>query len=147
MSDFLEQYGAGDERRGKIVKRVVVSLAALLVVAGLLFYGFHNFRQERQVKRFFEFMAAHDYKQAYALWGCTDAKPCRYYPYDKFMEDWGPSSGHAGFGAARITRSRSCGSGVLLTVDYGKSQQEKLWVERRDMSIGFPPVQGCPAGL
>jgi hypothetical protein len=32
-------------------------------------------------------------------------------------------------------------------VDYGKSRQEKLWVERRDMSIGFPPVQGCPAGL
>ena len=47
----------------------------------------------------------------------------------------------------RISRSRSCGSGVLLTIDYGSNRQEKLWVERRDMSIGFPPVQGCPAGL
>ena len=36
MGGFLEQYGAGDERRGKIVKRVVISLVALLVVAGRL---------------------------------------------------------------------------------------------------------------
>ena len=64
MADFLEQYGEGDERRGKIVKRVVLSLVSALVVAGLLFYGFHTFRQERQVKRFFELMAAHDYKAA-----------------------------------------------------------------------------------
>ena len=75
MGGFLEQYGAGDERRGKIVKRVVISLVALLAVVGLLFYCFHTFRQERQAKRFFELLAAHDYKQAYALWGCTDANP------------------------------------------------------------------------
>ena len=75
------------------------------------------------------------------MFGCTEAKPCRYYPFEKFMEDWGPNSGRGGFEGARITRSRSCGSGVLLTVDYGKNQ-EKLWVERQDMSIGFPPVQG-----
>jgi len=117
------------------------------VVGGSLFFYFHNWREERQVTTFMNLLAAKDYKAAYALFGCTDAKPCRYYPFDKFMEDWGPTSGHAGFGEARITRSRSCGSGVLLTVDYGKNQQEKLWVERRDMSIGFPPVQGCPAGL
>jgi hypothetical protein len=150
MAGYLEQYGAGEERREKtvkIVKIVAIALVAAILIGGVLFFNFHNYREERQVKQFLSRLDARDYKAAYALFGCTDASPCRYYPFDKFMEDWGPNSGHSGFGDARITRSRSCGSGVLLTVDYGQSRQEKLWVERRDMSIGFPPVQGCPAGL
>ena len=150
MAGYLEQYGAGEEqreRRAKIVKIVAIALAAVVLISGALFFNFHNYREERQVKQFLSRLDARDYKAAYALFGCTDASPCRYYPFDKFMEDWGPNSGHFGFAGARITRSRSCGSGVLLTVDYGQNRQEKLWVERRDMSIGFPPVQGCPAGL
>jgi len=146
MAGYLDQYGAGEERRGKIIKTVVIALVLLLVAGGSLFYVFHNYREERQVKEFFSDLSAHDYKAAYALFGCTAAKPCRYYPFEKFMEDWGSSSGRAGFESARITRSRSCGSGVLITVDYG-NKQEKLWVEQKDKSIGFPPVQGCPAGL
>src|SRR5260370_27515062 len=147
MAGYLEQYGAGEERRGKIIKLLVISLVALVLIGGGLYFNFHNFREERQVKEFLSHLGSGDYKAAYALFGCTDAKPCRYYPFDKFMEDWGPNSGHAGFGEARITRSRSCGSGVLLTVAYGKNQQEKLWVELCDMSIGFPSVSGGPAGL
>jgi hypothetical protein len=46
---------------------------------------------------------------------------------------------------ARITRSRSCGSGVILTVDMGKNRQEKLWVQRDDLSLAFSPFPGCPA--
>ena len=147
MAGYLEQYGAGEERRGKIVKVVAIAVVAVVLIAGALYFNFHNYREERQVKQFLIRLDARDYKAAYALFGCTDASPCRYYPFDKFMEDWGPNSGHSGFAAARITRSRSCGSGVLLTVDYGQSRQEKLWVDRNDMSVGFPPVQGCPAGF
>jgi len=117
MADFLEQYGAGDERRGKIIKRVVISLAAGLVVAGLLFYGFHTFRQERQAKRFFELVAAHDYKQAYALWGCTDANPCRDYPMTSFLQDWGPQA--ISGSRFEVLNGESCGSGVIVDVDAG----------------------------
>jgi hypothetical protein len=147
MAGYLDEYGAGDERRGKIIKTVVISLLLLVVVGGSLFFVFHNIREERKVKQFYALLAAKDYKAAYALFGCTDTAPCRYYGFDKFMEDWGPNSGHNDLSNVRISRSRSCGSGVLLTVEYGNNQQEKLWVERHDMSIGFPPVQGCPAGM
>ena len=147
MAGYLEQYGAGDERRVKIIKAVMISIVTLVVVGGALFFVFHNYREESRVRQFYALLKTKDYKGAYALFGCTDATPCRYYGFDKFQEDFGPGTGHDDLSNVRISRSRSCGSGVLLTIDFGKSQQEKLWVERHDMSIGFPPVQGCPAGM
>jgi hypothetical protein len=147
MAGYLEQYGAGDERRAKVIKTLVISVVALVVVGGALFFIFHNYREESRVKQFYALLKAKDYKGAYALFGCTDTTPCRYYAFEKFKEDFGPNTGHDDLTNIRISRSRSCGSGVLLTVDFGKNQQERLWVERHDMSIGFPPVQGCPAGM
>ena len=144
MAGYLEQYGAGDERRIKIVKTAVISVLTLAIAGGALSFIFHNYREESRVKQFYALLKAKDYKGAYALFGCTDTQPCRYYGFDKFQEDWGPNTGHDDLSNVRISRSRSCGSGVLLTVEYGANQQEKLWVERHDMSIGFPPVQGCP---
>ena len=68
MAGYLDQYGAGEERREKIIKTLVISLVALVVLGGIAFFVFHNYRQERQVKRFFELLQAHDYQGAYALW-------------------------------------------------------------------------------
>jgi hypothetical protein len=77
------------------------------------------------------------------MWGCTDSKPCRDYPFTDFMRDWtGPYSGNPV--NYRITKSRSCGSGVILTVEVGKSEPEKLWVQRNDLTLGYSPWPGCP---
>lgn len=143
MAGYLDQYGKGDERREKIIKTVVYSLIALVVVGGPLLFIFHNFRQEHQVKKFFELLASKDYKAAYALWGCSDTKPCTGYSMQSFLDDWGP--GKANPSNVRIAKSRSCGSGVILTVDFDKSREEKLWVQRDDLVIGFSPLPGCPA--
>jgi hypothetical protein len=146
MAGYLEQYGAGDERRVKIIKISVISILTLALAGGALFFIFHNYREESRVKQFYSLLKAKDYKGAYALFGCTDTTPCRY-AFESFKEDFGPNTGHDDLSNVRISRSRSCGSGVLLTVEYGRNKQEKLWVERHDMSIGFPPVQACPAGM
>jgi hypothetical protein len=147
MAGYLDHYGEIEERREKITKILVIALVALVVadgVGGTLFFLFHNHREESRVREFFNDLASHDYKGAYALFGCTDAKPCRDYTIDQFMEDWGPASGRSDPSNLRISRSYSCGSGVILTVDFGKNQQERLWVERKDSSVGFPPVAVCP---
>ena len=147
MSDFLEQYGAGDERRARIVKRLVVAVTGLLVITGILYYSFHTYLQERQVKRFFDLLAVHDYKQAYALWGCTDASPCRDYPMRSFLEDWGPQA--LSVTHFEVLDGESCGSGVIVDTDAGAAGDKKLWVERRDLIIGFPPPWPngeCPHG-
>jgi hypothetical protein len=145
MPGFLDQYGAGDERRGKIIKALVITVVMLVVVGGVLFFVLHNYRQEKQVKVFFDLLERHDYPAAYALWVHTDSDR-RGYPFETFLEDWGPQSSHRDVTSFRISRSRSCGSGVILTVDFGNSQQqEKLWVQRDDLTIGYSPLAGCPA--
>lgn len=142
MAGYLDQYGAGDERRIRIFKGLAIAAAILIFVGGPLLFIFHNYRQESQVKQFFKLLEAHQYKEAYAMWGCTDAHPCKGYTMDMFMQDWGPARGSVS--NVRIERSRSCGSGVILTVDFDNNRQEKLWVQRDDLTIGFSPLQGCP---
>jgi len=144
MAGYLDQYGAGEERRNRIIKTLVISVVALAVLGSIAFFVFHNYRQEQAVKRFFQSLEAHDYQSAYALWVRSDSDR-RGYPFDKFMEDWGPKSPHPDVSNYRISRSRSCGSGVILTIDFGSNQQEKLWVQRDDLTIGFSPLPGCPA--
>jgi len=146
MAGYLDNYGAGVDRRLRIIKTLVISLVSVAIIGAILLFVFHNYREERQVKDFLAALAAKDYHAAYRMFGCTDAKPCTAYAFDKFMEDFGPAAGRDP-AQARITKSRSCGTGVILTLDYGKNKEEKLWVERKDMSIGFPPFDGCPAGM
>lgn len=144
MAGYLDQYGAGVEQRIRIIKTLVISVVAVLVVGGALMFIFHNYRQEQQVKHFFSLLEAHDYQSAYNLWVRTDSDR-KGYPFSSFMQDWGPQSSHKEVAGYRIARTRSCGSGVILTVDFGKDQQEKLWVQRDDLTIGFSPLPGCPA--
>jgi hypothetical protein len=146
MPGFLDQYGVGEERREKAIKYAALILVAALIIGGGLYFVFKNYREEGRAKRFFELLARHDYTAAYALWGCTEAKPCRDYPMPEFMRDWGPQGQHGNAADFRVTKSRSCGSGVILTVQTGKEEPEKLWVERGSLTLGYSPWPGCPAG-
>jgi len=146
MGGYLANYGAGEEQRERLIRRLIVIAAIVLIAGGVLYFFLKNFRQEQQARKFFELLEKQDYKAAYALWGCTDETPCRDYPFQNFMDDWGPKSPHGDVRSYHITKSRSCGSGVILTVDYGKGQPDKLWVERQDLTISFSPWPGCPPG-
>jgi hypothetical protein len=144
MAGYLDHYGEGDVRRAKQIKLLIsVALIILLVGAGV-YIILKDRREKAQVNHFFALLKAHDYKTAYALWGCTDAKPCRDYGFDKFLEDWGPQSRYADVTAAKITKSRDCGTGVIITTDLGSQRIERLWVERSDETIGFSPWPVCP---
>ena len=115
-----------------------------MIAGGIAFFIFHNYRQEQQVKRFFALLETHEYQAAYELWVRTDGdrRGIRSPHSCRIGVRRVPTPDVANF---RISRSRSCGSGVILTVDFGKNQQEKLWVERDDLTIGFSPLPGCPA--
>src|ERR1700676_160887 len=104
MAGFLDQYGAADERRGKIIKAVVISAVTLAVAAGLLYFFFHNYRQEQQVKTFFDLLEHQKYQEAYSLWVRTDSDR-RGYPFESFMQDWGPQSGHRDVSSFQIAKN------------------------------------------
>jgi hypothetical protein len=148
MSSYLEAYGAAEEHRARvigIVKTSSIVLACVLVV-GLILYGiFKNRSEEQRARTFVGLLQAHDYPAAYAMWGCTNTRPCPEYPFTKFQEDWGPQSAHANGAVAHIGMTQSCGSGVLIRMDYqGPEEPVSLWVERDSGIISFAPWAECP---
>ncbi len=165
MPGYLDQYGAGDERREKRTRLLLIlgGIAALLVFLWFILFVWdkteilrlqsvarlsqilRNHKQENRVKSFYDLLQRHDYKAAYALWNCTEEHPCRDYSFNEFMKDWGPGGAH-GSGNPAIVRSRSCGSGVIVTVDSGQNQEDILWVQRSDLTIGFSPFPVCQVG-
>jgi hypothetical protein len=143
VTGFLDSYGAGEERREKIVKRLVLGALAALVVAAALYFVFRNWGEDRQARLFLDLLKKQDYQSAYRLWGCTPATPCRDYRFERFMEDWGPQSPHGNTAAARIAKKWSCADGVIYTLEYGKDDSLLLWVGREDKVLGYAPWPSC----
>jgi hypothetical protein len=140
MAGFLDQYGAGDERRARNIKILVVSVVCLAVLTGLLYFFFRNYRQERQARRFFQLLEAHNYQPAYGMWVSSDSER-RGYPLTAFMQDWGPPVDVHGY---RILDAESCGNSVIVDADLGAAGDKKLWVNRNTLELGFPPYDQCP---
>jgi hypothetical protein len=140
MSGFLDPtYGVTEARRARRIKVIAVWSIGILVVAGVVFFTFRNWRQERAVKQFLSLLKQGNYQDAYKLWGCTQETPCKYYPPEKFNEDWGPAGQYKDAGNATIGNEDVCGSGVIFTLDVPKIEPFGLWVESSTNIVGFAP--------
>jgi hypothetical protein len=148
MSSYLETYGASEELRARRIRLLKIGSILLVcaIVAGVAIYALlKNRGEEQQAKLFINLVSDHNYSAAYRLWGCTEANPCPNYPIGKFMDDWGPQSVHPDQSSAEIGLSQSCGSGVVIRLDYkGSPQSVPLWVERASRTISSAPWQECP---
>ena len=148
MSGYLETYAASEQHRARVFKivKVVSIILACALVAGLILFGiFRNYSEEQRTKTFLSLLNGHNDTAAYAMWGCTEAHPCPEYPFSKFEEDWGPVSGHANEKVAHIGLAQSCGSGVLIRVDYtGSEEPVSLYIDRDSGTISFAPWPECP---
>jgi hypothetical protein len=142
MAGFLDAYGAGDERRERRTKRIVIWGLAALVVLSALYFTFRTWRQEQVVKQFLTLLRQKDYQGAYKLWDCP--APCRYYPPDKFIEDWGPSGTYADVASAHVENVDYCDSGVVFTLVFPKIDPIGLYVLRETNLISFAPWPRCP---
>ena len=148
MSSYLEAYGASEEHRARRIRLLKISSIMLgcALVAGLALYAvLKNRGEEQQARLFVQLLSDHNYSAAYRLWGCTSTTPCPNYPIGKFMDDWGPQSPHADQSSVEIGLSQSCGSGVVIRLDYkGSEEPVQLWVEHVSKTISFAPWQECP---
>ncbi len=68
MAGYMEGYGAGDESRGRWIKRIffIGIPAILLLVAG--FFYFRTWSQERVVSNFLSTLEEKKYDEAYRMW-------------------------------------------------------------------------------
>lgn len=140
MPGYLEAYGAGEEKRARLIKRTALLVLVVLAAGAALYFGFRDYREKQQAKLFVALLQQKSYPAAYALWGCTPTSPCRSYTMDKFLEDWGPQSAHADPSKLQIVNTRGCSGGVIFEVRSGGSEPDYLWVERGTRNVGFAPL-------
>ncbi|MBI1897967.1 MAG: hypothetical protein HYZ57_21365 [Acidobacteria bacterium] len=139
MAGYLDAYGTTGLKRERLIKWLSFSLAAAAIVALTGYFTFRDYREAGRVKEFLEHLRAGDYKPAYALWGCTEAHPCRDYAFDKFLEDWGPGSRHANASGAHLEKTRTCEGGVISYVSFPGQEDEHLYVDSKTLQLGFVP--------
>lgn len=145
MAGYLDQYGAGEEKRNRIIIRTATALLIVACVCSFAWYLLKNHHQEGVVKGFLSDVRRGDLTAAYRDWGCTGPKGCDGYDAGKFASDWGPKSdAPPDANILGITDSESCNDGVLLTVAVNPNRTEKLWVQKGHDEISFAPYRICP---
>jgi hypothetical protein len=136
---YLEGYGVRDARREKTIRLIVVAVLIIAVAGVFLYFWFRDRTEKQMVQEFLQHLRSGDYNSAYSLWGCTEAKPCRSYPFQEFMRDWGPASPHANITQARVAGGQHCTSGLIQVLQFPGNEEVQLLVDRREKAIGFNP--------
>jgi hypothetical protein len=159
LTDYMSDYGAEDERRANRRKKIVLVALALFGCLFVWWIFFRNWSEERQLSEFLETLKAKNYQKGYAMWGCKSGTPCANYPYEKFLEDWGPEGRYKGASTATIERSGHTGSaarrfllklkppddcsGSIIRILHIDQVDLTLIVNREDGVIGFSPWPVC----
>ena len=143
MPGYLDNYGVSEAKHEKKVHRILLIVLAVVVAAGGIYLLVRDYREKRQIARFFDLLRQKQYQDAYRMWGCDPAKPCRDYNFEKFLSDWGPQSSHADLSRVHIRRTRSCDGGVIQIVDFAPNDEVLLYVDRQRLELSFSPFEYC----
>jgi hypothetical protein len=144
---------AKEEPKSKRLRYAVTGVALVLLLG---FWTWHSMRfrgEEHTIDHLMDAVTSGNFQMAYQIW-----KPHQggSYTFDDFVADWGPK-GY--YGPVKSYRRESSseppngGSGVIVTVEISpfapfptdtdpnssRNREVKLWVERSDLSISFPP--------
>ncbi len=141
----------GEEPRSKLRRYLVSGLALVLLLSlgGWYLFRFHS--EKQTVARFLDVLVAGDTQRAYQVW-----KPQASYSYQDFLEDWGPAGYYGPVKSYRIETAQQPrdASGVIVVVELSpyqpfpadndgvknrRTKEVRIWVERKDKSLGFPP--------
>jgi hypothetical protein len=141
VGSYLQTYGVEEERRGRMIKRLLAAAGSILVVLIAGYLLFHNYPEKRVANSFLAKINAKDYHAAYDQWGCSSQHPCPNYDYQRFLQDWGPAS--KAESSWKVSSVEGCRTFVTINVKAPGAEQESLAVQRADKSIGFAPESEC----
>ena len=142
MAGYLDEYGVTDAQRERRTKQIIIWGIALLMVGASAFFYFLNWSEERVMDRFLALLQQQKYADAYKLWQTPDS--AKFYPPDKFTEDWGPAGIYKNASALKVQNVDACNAGVVFWVSYAGSDDFGLWVERATGVVSFAPWTRCP---
>jgi len=141
-----------EEPKSKALRYVVSGVALAAMIAGALWYFLRFAPEKRTVERFMNAVVAGDSPQAYKIW-----RPNASFTYQDFLAFWGPKGYYSPIKSFRIESAEvppKGGSGVVVVVElsayspfpkpeesvkFAQNQEARLWVERSDQSLSFPP--------
>ena len=131
MFEHIKPIDLKAERRRRYAITVLV-FAVLL--GGFGYWRFRNFSEERQAVHFFRALRDKNFEEAYQIWQPTES-----YKFKDFMDDWGDKGLQGPVENFRVVRSRRRGTGVIVEIQVNSGESVRLWVERKDKSLTFPP--------
>ena len=156
MAGYLDNYGAGDAKRERIIKGLVIAVLIIATASGALFLFLRDYQEKRLLSTFLDDLNRKDFPTAYTRWGCSTATPCKDYNFQKFMKDWGPDSAAAKNGSITVVNTRviplfswpqnsvkSCDDTVIQIWSLGGKEDITLLVNRKAQIIGFAPWSVC----
>ena len=140
-----------EEPRSKLFRWAITGVVLALLVALAISYLVRFHTEKETVGRFLQALASGDTQQAYRLW-----KPQPSYTYNDFLQDWGPSGFYGPVKSFRIVTAQQerGASGVVVVAEVSpephfpgdenseasrRTKEIKIWVERSDQSMSFPP--------
>ncbi|MBV9759243.1 MAG: hypothetical protein JO340_01655 [Acidobacteriaceae bacterium] len=141
MGSYLQTYGEGDERRGRIIRRIVWAGIVVVVVAIAAYLFFHNLAEKQVARHFLSDLNSKNYQEAYRDWGCSTEHPCKNYDFSRFLQDWGPSNNVSP--PWKIASVDGCRSFVTVNVQATGSELQSLAIERDNHALGFAPSPEC----
>ncbi|MBI4460380.1 MAG: hypothetical protein HY648_10030 [Acidobacteria bacterium] len=116
-------------------RRWIFGVVFSLLCAAYIYYELRHYPEERQAHLFFDALEQQDYQRAYQLW-----KPTSSYTFKDFLEDWGPERMDGPVRQFQIQDSETGGTGVTVLVVINSNEPLALWVEKKDKSLSFSPV-------
>jgi hypothetical protein len=141
MAGYLDEYGVADVKRGRTVKYVVLGVLIAVVLGTSGYFYFRNWSEERIVDRFLSLLKEKKYPDAYKLWETPES--ARFYPMQKFNEDWGPQGVYKNSDSIKVSNVDACEGGVVFTFDYPGSDQTGIWVDRDTKKMSFYSEPRC----
>ena len=142
MAGYLDEYGVADARRERLRKRIILWGLTAVIVGTSAFFYFRNWSEERVLDHFVTLLKQQKYQEAYQLW--LTPETAKFYPPEKFAEDWGASGLYKNPAALQIREEDSCGDGVVFQIAYPGADDFGLWIDRDKKFISFYGWPRCP---
>jgi len=140
-----------EEPKSKLRRWMVTGIVFALLMSFGIWWLLRFQAEKNTVEQFLQAVIADDLEKAYQIW-----KPSGSYSYKDFVDDWSTSGYYGPIKSYQIeTAQQGKGaSGVTVVVELSpfdsfpdkddkvmnyRTKEVRLWVESRDMSMGFAP--------